>query len=55
MNPRERFFKTVEHKQTDWVPIDLGGWLFGIRESGLIKLKDGIQVISLPIFLTSLF
>lgn len=46
MNPRERFEKIVAHKEADRVPIDIGGWLCGIRPLALKKLKEYLDIQS---------
>ena len=44
MNSRERFERAINHKESDRVPIDLGGWLCGIRPAALKRLKEFMKI-----------
>ncbi|MFH1824076.1 MAG: uroporphyrinogen decarboxylase family protein [Candidatus Firestonebacteria bacterium] len=44
MNPRERFEKIINHKEADRVPVDIGGWLCGLRPVALKKLKECLNI-----------
>jgi uroporphyrinogen decarboxylase len=44
MNPRERFERIINHQNADRIPIDIGGWLCGIRPLALKKLKEYLNI-----------
>ncbi len=49
MNSRERFYKICSHQEADRVPLDLGGWLSGIKPAVYARLREALKLKGEPL------